>query len=152
MWATEYSLTAEASPEAVWQLLSDVDGWGAWNDGIETIKLDGPLAVGASFQMKPPGEDVLTSTIAELEPNRLFTDVTDLGDLVFRVRHELEPLPGGGTSITFRMEVTGPAADAVGEEVGTAVSADFPRVIAALAAAAKAGGDVEGDGEAVTRS
>lgn len=136
MWSTEYTGTADADAEAVWQLLSDVDGWGAWNDGIETITLDGPVAVGATFRMKPPGEDVLTSTIAELDPNRLLTDETEMGDLVIRVVHRLEPLSSGRTSITYRVEVTGPAADAAGEEVGTAVSADFPQVIAALAVAA----------------
>lgn len=136
MWTTEYTLTADASPEALWQLLSDVDGWGAWNEGIETIALDGPLVVGATFRMKPPGEDVLTSTVAELEQNRLLTDVTEMGDLAVRVVHLLQPLAGGGTSITYRVEVSGPAADAVGEDVGRAVSADFPAVMAALAAAA----------------
>jgi uncharacterized protein YndB with AHSA1/START domain len=107
-----------------------------WNAGIETIALDGPLTVGATFRMKPPGENVLVSTVAELEPNRLLTDVTDVGELVIRVVHRLAPAAGGGTSITYRVEVTGPAADAIGEQVGSAVSADFPQVMAALAAAA----------------
>ncbi|MDN5763779.1 MAG: hypothetical protein L0H41_15860 [Microlunatus sp.] len=110
---------------------------GAWNEGIETIELDGPLVLGATFRMKPPSEDVLTSTIVELDPHRLLTDVTGVGELVIRVVHRLEPLSSRGTLITYRVEVTGPAADAVGEEVGTAVSADFPQVIAALAAAAR---------------
>jgi uncharacterized protein YndB with AHSA1/START domain len=102
--------------------------------------LDGPLRVGATFQMKPPGEDTLTSTIVGLEPDRLLTDETDLGELVIRVAHELQPRAGGATTITFRVQVTGPAADAVGAEVGTAISADFPEVIASLAAAAGAAG------------
>lgn len=79
--------------------------------------------------MKPPGEDALNSTIAELEPNRLLTDVTEMGELVIRVVHRPEPLAVGGTSITYRVEATGPA----GDEIGTAISADFPQVIAALA-------------------
>jgi uncharacterized protein YndB with AHSA1/START domain len=143
MWSTEHTLTTTSSPETLWQLLSDVNGWGAWNDGIETITLDGPLAVGATFQMKPPGEEVLTSTIAELEQNRLLTDVTDLGNLVIRVKHLLEPLAEEGTTITYRVEVTGPAADAIGAEVGTAISADFPQVLAALVAAANAAAGAE---------
>lgn len=138
MWSTEYALTAEASPEALWQVLSDVERWDAWNDGIETIAVDGPVAVGTTFRMKPPGEDELSSTLVELEPNRLLTDVTEVGGLVIRVAHRLEPLAGGGTSITYRVEVSGPAADAAGEEVGKAISADFPEVLAALAAAASA--------------
>jgi uncharacterized protein YndB with AHSA1/START domain len=138
VWSTEYTLTTAASPEALWRLLSDIDGWGAWNAGIEAIALDGPLDVGATFRMKPPGEDVLVSTVAELEPNRLLTDVTDLGELVIRVVHRLDPVAGGATAITYRVEVTGPAGDAMGEQVGSAVSADFAQVMAALAAAAGA--------------
>lgn len=136
MWTTEYSLETDASVEALWRLLGDVDGWGAWNAGIESIALEGPLAVGATFRMRPPGEDELTSTIAELEPYRLVTDVTELGGLTVRVEHRLDPSEGGGTLITYRVEVGGPAGDAVAEEVGRAVSADFPDVMAGLAAAA----------------
>lgn len=138
MWATDYTLNTDVAPEVLWRVLKDVNGWKAWNEGIESINLDGPLAVGATFQMKPPGEDILTSTIAELEENRLLTDVTDLGDLVIRVAHRLDPLPDGGTTVTYRVEVTGPAAESIGEEVGTSISADFPQVIDGLVAAAQA--------------
>ena len=137
MWTTDFTRTTDLAPETLWQVLRDVDGWVAWNDGIETIALEGPLAVGATFEMKPPGEDPMRSTVAELEENRLLTDVTDLGELVVRVAHRLDPLPAGGTAVTFGVQVTGPAADAVGEEVGTAISADFPDVIAGLIAAAQ---------------
>jgi hypothetical protein len=135
VWTTEYTLSTATAPDALWLLLSDVNGWGAWNEGIETIALDGPLAVGATFRMKPPGEDALTSTIAELEENRLLTDVTELGELVIRVAHRLDPLPGGGTSVSYQVQVTGAAAESLGAEIGTAISADFPQVIAALVAA-----------------
>jgi hypothetical protein len=138
MWTTAYTMTSQAAPEVLWRFLSDVDGWGAWNDGIETIALEGPLALGATFSMKPPGEEALTSTIVELEENRLLTDLTVMGDLEIRVAHRLKPLADGGTSITYRVEVTGPAAATIGGEVGTAISADFPQVIEALVAAADA--------------
>lgn len=138
MWTTEYTQSTDVAPEALWSLLRDVNGWGAWNAGIETIALDGPLAVGTSFRMTPPGEDTVTSTIAELEENRLLTDVTDMGELVIRVAHRLDPQPGGGTRVTYRVEVSGPAADSIGEDVGSSISADFPEVIAALVAAAAA--------------
>jgi hypothetical protein len=138
MWMTDFSQSTNVAPEALWPVLKDVNNWGTWNQGIEAIALDGPLAVGATFEMKPPGEDAVTSTIAELEENRLLTDVTDLGDLVVRVAHRLDPLPDGGTRVTYQVEVSGPAADTIGEEVGTSISADFPDVIAALITAAQA--------------
>jgi hypothetical protein len=59
--------------------------------------------------------------------------------VVVRVRHSLEALAAGGTRITYRATVEGPPADALGPEIGTAVTADFPEVMAALAARAEAG-------------
>ena len=135
MWSAEFSEVTDAPAASLWALLSDVEGWGAWNAGIESIALGGPLAVGATFAMKPPGEDVITSTIAALEPGRLLTDVTELGELEIRVIHRLDEVLGG-TQVVYRIEVTGSAGDVVGGEVGAAVSADFPAVIAALIAAA----------------
>jgi polyketide cyclase/dehydrase/lipid transport protein len=136
MWTTEYTQSTAVSPEALWALLSDVNNWGSWNQGIETITMDGPLALGTTFRMKPPGEDTVTSTIAELQENRVLTDVTDMGELTIRVVHRLDPRADGNTAVIYRVEVTGPAAAAIGEEVGTAISADFPDVISALIAAA----------------
>ena len=52
--------------------------------------------------------------------------------------HRLEPLPGGGTRVTYRTEITGPAAEQVGPELGPAITADFPDVLAKLVAHAEA--------------
>ena len=136
MWSTEYSRETGTSPERLWPLLADVDGWGAWNAGIAAIHLDAPLAVGATFLMTPPGEDQVTSTVVELDEGRLLTDETRLGDVVVRVAHVLDPRPGGGTVIRYAISVDGGRGPDEDAEIGTAVSADFPDVIAALAATA----------------
>jgi hypothetical protein len=34
--------------------------------------------------------------------------------------------------VTYRMEITGPAADTLGPEIGPQISADFPETMAAL--------------------
>jgi hypothetical protein len=104
MWSRDYSLTTEAGAQALWRLLGDVEGWAHWNDGIASIELDGPLAVGVTFRMTPPGEGTIT----------------------------------GGTTVTYRVEVTGDVPDDVAEEVGQAISADFPDILASLVAAARA--------------
>lgn len=137
MWTTEYEQVTAATPETVWSLLADVEGWGGWNDGIDNIALDAPLAVGTTFRMTPPGEATLTSTVAELVPGRRITDVTELDGVVVRVAHDLVP-HRGGTRVTYRIEVAGPTDPEVAEQIGRAVSADFPDVLANLAAAAEA--------------
>ena len=119
-----------ASPEALWRLLADVDGWVRWNDGIESITLDGPLAVGTRFRMTPPGAATLTSTIVELEPGRV---LTELDGVAVRVEHRLDP-GSEATTVVYRITVTGDGlSDAVAAEIGSAVSADFPDVLDSLA-------------------
>jgi hypothetical protein len=40
-------------------------------------------------------------------------------------------------SATYRMEITGPAADTLGPQVGPEISGDFPQTLAALVARAE---------------
>ncbi len=138
MWSREYSLTTHADPQALWDLLSDVEGWVQWNDGIESIEMDSPLAVGTTFRMTPPGEDTITSTIVDLQPGRSLTDLTEMNGVGITVEHRLDPEPEDGTIVTYLIRVTGGVPDEVAEEIGTAVSADFPEVIATMVAAAQA--------------
>jgi hypothetical protein len=56
-----------------------------------------------------------------------------------RTAHRLEPAEAGGTRIVYRTEITGPAADQVGPELGPAITGDFPDVVAALARIAEDG-------------
>jgi uncharacterized protein YndB with AHSA1/START domain len=139
MWTRDYSLATDLAAQDLWELLGDVEGWVRWNDGIESLTVDGPVALGTTFQMTPPGEEAVTSTIVALEPGWLLTDLTELDGLSIRVEHRLDPLPGGGTTVTYRVQVSGAVPEEVAQEVGVAVSADFPEVIASLVAAARTG-------------
>ena len=132
-WQTQFSIETAASPEAVWALFRDVQGWPRWNAGIETIALEGPFAAGTSFLMKPPGQDALRSTLTEVRENECFVDETQIGDLVITVEHRIEPLSPSRTRITYCVDARGSGA----AEIGPMVSADFPEVLAALVAAAE---------------
>jgi hypothetical protein len=61
-------------------------------------------------------------------------DETRVGDLVVTVAHKIEPASAGRTRITYAVEAKGPDA----AEIGAAVSADFPEVLAALVKLAEA--------------
>jgi hypothetical protein len=86
--------------------------------------------------MKPEGQDPITSVIVEATENRVYADETDLGEVTLRFSHTLEPLASGGTAVTHRLEITGPAADTAGPELGAAITEDFPEAMAALLARA----------------
>jgi len=134
MWTKDCSVNVPASPDAVWAVLGDVAGWSRWNDGVESIELDGPVAVGTKFVMTPPGEDPITSEIIELLDGEAITDRTDFQGLQIRVRHLLSATATGSTTVTYHVEVTGDAPGEVMREVGEGISADFPDVLASLSA------------------
>jgi len=133
MWTDSTSIATTASPQALWRLFEDVAGWTKWNAGIERIALNGPFASGSTLAMKPPGMDAFHSTLRDVRPHEGFVDETVLEDTRFLVSHELQPLPGGGTRVTYAIRVEGPEA----RTLGPLVTADFPEVLAALKALAE---------------
>ena len=133
MWEYEHSTETNAAPDDVWRLWSDMAAWPQWNDGIEKMQIDGPFAVGTTFTMTPPGDEPIRMRLTEITPGELFTDEMDGGDFVVRTVHRLEPTAGGRTRIIYRTEICGPAAIQVGPQLGPAITADFPDVLAALA-------------------
>ena len=133
MWTASASIETTATPQAVWRLFEDVARWPMWNAGIERIELFGPFATGSTFAMQPLGMEAFTSTLIDVRPDAGFIDETIVEGTRFVVSHALEPLPGGGTRITYATQADGPAA----EELGPRVTADFPDVLAALKARAE---------------
>jgi uncharacterized protein YndB with AHSA1/START domain len=138
MWQIEHSVETTAQPEDVWRVWKDVAGWPEWNGDIERIELVGPFAAGGRIVMTPFGDEPVDLLIAEaVEPER-FVDEADLGDVVVRTDHRVERLDAGRARVTYRMEITGPAADTLGPELGPQISADFPQTLSALVARAEA--------------
>jgi uncharacterized protein YndB with AHSA1/START domain len=137
MWEYEHTAVTDAPAELLWQRWSDVTGWPEWNAGIERIEIDGPFAAGTRFRMTPPGDEAIAMTITRVEPGVEFVDEMDGGDFVVRTMHRLEDIGDGRTRIRYRTEIDGPAAGSVGPEIGPAITADFPEVVAALIDAAK---------------
>jgi uncharacterized protein YndB with AHSA1/START domain len=137
MWAVEHSIETGARPEAVWRLWADVERWAEWNTGVEWIGLRGPFAAGSTILMTPPGDEPVELRITEASEPELFVDEADGGDFVVRTTHRVEPVGDGRSRITYRMEITGPAADTVGAEIGPEISGDFPLVLAGLATRAE---------------
>jgi hypothetical protein len=141
MWTYEHSLETVARAETIFEIFRDVSRWAEWNPGVERIDLDGSFATGTTGVMVIPDQGSLAFRLAWVGEGRGFEDETEIPgeQVVVRVRHSLTPLAAGGTQITYRATVEGPKADALGPEIGPAVTADFPEVMAALAARAEAG-------------
>jgi hypothetical protein len=137
MWANEHSVETSAAPEQIWQLWADVPGWPEWNRDIERIELIGPFAVGSRILMTPIGDEPVELRItAAVEPDR-FVDEADMGEIVVRTVHEARRIDPGRALVTYRMEITGPAADTIGPQIGPEISGDFPETLSALVARAE---------------
>jgi hypothetical protein len=133
MWQREYGIETTASPEVIWNIFPDVPGWKNWNAGIEHIEINGPFEVGTEFVMTPPGQQPLSTRLIKVKEYEGFVDQTRVGDVLVDVAHRIERLNPERTRIVYAVQVIGPAA----EDIGRAVSTDFPDVLKALAALAE---------------
>jgi hypothetical protein len=63
--------TEVGAPAAVvWQVMTDIDGWPAWNPDVKSARLEGALAPGTAFRWKA-GPGTIRSRIEAVEPERL---------------------------------------------------------------------------------
>ncbi len=58
-----------APPEVVWDTLTDLSSWPRWMPGVQSVRVDGPLAVGTTFEWKA-GPGTIKSKILEAERPR----------------------------------------------------------------------------------
>ncbi len=78
-----------ASPEIVWDVLTDVAAWPTWNPDVKSASLDGALGEGSRFSWKS-GPGTITSTVGSIEPPHAITWTgTTLGIKAIHV-HRLE--------------------------------------------------------------
>jgi hypothetical protein len=84
----------DASPEAVWEVLTRLENWPSWNSDVKWMRFDGPLAPGTEFRWKA-GPGTIVSKIDRVEPPRY---ISWRGrTLTIDAYHEwwLEPRDGG---------------------------------------------------------
>lgn len=67
--ATRKEIFIPVSPEAFWQLHTDINHWADWRSDISSATLEGGLQPGSVFVWKTPGVTI-TSTLQEVETNR----------------------------------------------------------------------------------
>jgi hypothetical protein len=139
MWEAEHSIETSATPQEIWGLWADVAGWPAWNADIEEIELTGPFAAGSTIRMTPIGQEPIELRIAEAVKPELFVDEADLGEIVVRTTHRVQPLDEERARVTYRMEITGLASDTLGSQIG---AGDQRRLPANARCAGRACGEV----------
>jgi uncharacterized protein YndB with AHSA1/START domain len=60
----------DASPETVWDIMTDIEAWPNWNPDVKDAILHGELESGTHFQWKA-GPGKITSVLQNVEPPKL---------------------------------------------------------------------------------
>lgn len=132
--AYESNAVTVTGAQAVWDRYVDVAGWPSWNASVERVQIDGPFAAGTTGTLTPPGGTPLPFRIVAAQQCVSYTSVTDIAETVsLQSTSSLTPLPGGGTRITQRSELIGPAASQFAAAFGPALATGVPRTVTELA-------------------
>jgi uncharacterized membrane protein len=103
-----HSIEIEASPDAVWSVVIDVERWPEWTPTMETVRRleDGPFQLGSSARIKQPQLPEAVWRVTAFTPGRQFTWETRVRGMRMIGSHELVETPGGCTS-RLNLEVSG---------------------------------------------
>jgi hypothetical protein len=119
MWTISATTTTKATPSQIWSTYLDFPNWPQWDHGLALYQPDGPFATGTNGTLQPTGGPRIPFTLDLVEPQQTFVDRTPLGpDIALIGRHQLTPLPDGTTQITHTVEIEGPNADTIAQQMG----------------------------------
>ena len=116
MPAYQTSITIDAPPESVWQVLSAVVAWPEWLPTVarvEALDADG-LAVGRRFKVLQPRLKPAVWTVSRIEPGRRFEWQAASPGMLMVADHRLQGLAAARTSVLLRFEFRGIAGGLLG--------------------------------------
>lgn len=104
-----------ASPERVFDVMSDVERWHEWTSTVRSIrKLDaGPLRIGTRATIRQPKFPPASWTVTEVDEGHGFTWISRGPGFSVIARHWVEALPSGSRA-TLSLRFTGPFGGAFG--------------------------------------
>ncbi|MFD6393114.1 DUF1731 domain-containing protein [Nocardia sp. NPDC055029] len=116
---TKYTQFLALAPELVWSVLGDLEQWPEWNPGVRSVRMHGPVAVGATGDYLPSGKFAARIhgrfgepfTVTAVVPNRELSIEQPEPAGTMHLTWRLTPRDGG-TEISQELRFTGPSAAA----------------------------------------
>lgn len=136
MWKAQYEMFSDVPAQALFDAITDIDNWNAWDAGLEYTRLQSEMAPGATFILKPKGGPRVRMTIDDVRPYRL-VDTAHLIGAKLRTTHEYVPTDAG-TTIHFELELWGPLGFLWRKILGESQIREAPVQLAAFIAHARA--------------
>jgi len=104
-----HEVVVDTPPDKLWRAITDLRRWPEWDAGLEAIELQGELAPGGRYTLKPRGGPAVSMSVEAMERPGRFVDLTHLPLATMRGTHEFRAEPGG-TRIRMIVEIWGPLA------------------------------------------
>jgi hypothetical protein len=118
MWTISATAHTRATASRVWAIYCDVANWPQWDYGLAKYQPDGPFTTGTPGILQPVGGPEMPFTLTLVEDEKTFVDRTPIGpDHAIIGRHELLS-SSTGTQITHTVEIVGPDAEHLAQEMG----------------------------------
>lgn len=109
MKSYEAAATINASPEAIWAILTDAPGYAAWDSGV--VGVEGTIAPGEKVKVtsKANPKRAFPVKVTKFEPGRSMTWAGGMPLGLFKGVRTFELSPAdGATTFAMREEYTGP--------------------------------------------
>ena len=132
------TLEANASPDRVWRIWSDVSTWPEWNPDVLSVAIEGPFASGTRGKMTTRAGGTHEITLQAVEPGRSFqleTSPIPLGRFHFDC--EVRPVGEGSSTISQRITIRGPLGALYSAMMGPRIAKGFEPILVGLKAAAE---------------
>lgn len=97
------TVTVDALAHDIWALWVDVNGWSAWDGGLERSVLHSNFKQGNSFTVVPKGAEPVDVTIKTVTQGDEFSDEANLPFGTIRTFHRMEPF-GDLVKVTHEVE------------------------------------------------
>jgi hypothetical protein len=98
--------TSTAAPSAFFARWIDHESWTQWDTDTDWVKLDGPVAVGATGVLKPKGGPKTRFTVSALTPDQEYTDTSRMLGATLVFQHRAETV-SGRTELEARVTLEG---------------------------------------------
>ena len=131
------SATSTAPAAGFFARWIDHNSWGQWSPDTDWVKLDGPVALGATGVIKPTGGPKTRFTISALELDHEYTDTSYLPGARLVFQH-LVRAEGGVTTLDVAVSMSGPLAwlwaRVMGGSFRDSTQSDLDRLVALVEA------------------
>ncbi|CAN7480230.1 SRPBCC family protein [Knoellia sp. LjRoot47] len=106
----------DASPERVWEVMSDIERWPEWTDTVNAVtRLDSDsLGLGSRVRVEQPRLPATEYVVTEFEPGTGFTWVATGPGVRTTARHRIESRAGSTSRVRLSVQQAGPVGTVMG--------------------------------------